>query len=153
MTGSIAPSPDSRTRDHTAWALIGVITGYVLLSSVAQWFLASGNESLVSYLLMGVLVFEPVMIGIWTALGAGSMLLRLPIAIPCLLLLFVAPGYIPAAYADVERREFTYTVVAGFGVFVAATIVFLIFRRITRFRIQSPDVQTQDSTRMKFSLK
>ena len=146
MTGPITGSATPYSRDYSPWALGGIVVGYVLLGSLAQSFLVKDDESALSAAMIGVLVFEPMMMAIWTALGPGSILLRAPMAVPCLFLLFVAPGYIPSVYASIERFEFAIAIIAGFGIYTAATLFFLLFRRFTRLRIQHFATAAGDET-------
>jgi hypothetical protein len=139
MTETAAPSAPPLARDRTSLALAGVVVVFALLNSIASlasWIWPDIYGDLLSIIAVAVLVFQPMMFGVWTALGAGSILTRLPIAVPCLMLLFIAPGYVPAYFADVRRKEFVVAVLVGFAIYAATLILFLVFRWFTGFRIQ-----------------
>ena len=141
-------------RDRTAWAQAGVILAFVAMSSAAQWYFAGHSETPLATLLLGVLVFEPIMLGIWTALGPGTFVTRLPIALPCLMLLFVAPGYLPEVYKQLQLGEFVATVLMGYAVFAIAIVLFALFRRFTHFRLELKNqAATENTTQFKFSIK
>ena len=153
MTSPNDPAIHS-ARDHSSWALAGVVLAYVAISSSAQWYFAGHEESSLSGIMLGLLVFQPIMLGIWTALGTGSILIRIPIVIPCLMLLFVAPGYVPEAYKQMQLGEFVAAVLTGYGIYAISTILFLLFRRYTHFRIRSAnEAPTGNPPTFNFSIK
>jgi hypothetical protein len=144
MTDTAAPSLPPASRDRSALALAGSVVAFALVNSLATWFENRVEEGYWSYVMMGVLVSQPTLFGVWTALGAGSILTRVPIAIPCLILLFVAPGYVPPTFADVRRVEFIQIVLAGLAIYTATLLLLLVFRRFTGFRIQLHSTQPAD---------
>jgi hypothetical protein len=135
-------------------ALVGVVIALALLNSAATAFWPDTGDDYLAVFAWAIFGFEPIAFGVWTALGAGSILKHLPVAVPCLMLLFVAPGYVPNAFADLRQTEFTMAVAMGFAVYAATTLLFLIFRRFTGFRI-SPSINQapSDNARIKFGIK
>ena len=153
MTDTAAASVPPNLRDRTPLALASIVAAFAIFNSVATWIWPD-HEGILSFMMLGAFTMQPILLGIWTALGAGSILTRLPIAVPCMLLLFVVPGYIPAASADVRRIEFIAFALAGFAIYVAAIVLFLIFRWFTGFRIQSATIKPSfDNVRIKFSIR
>jgi hypothetical protein len=132
-----------------------VVIALALLNSAATAFWPdAGNDDYFVLVAWPMFAFEPMAFGVWTALGAGSILKRLPVAAACLMLVFVAPSFVPAAFADLSQSEYTVGVATGFGVFAATIVLFLIFRRFTGFRIIPTTVQkSADSAGLKFSIK
>jgi hypothetical protein len=153
MTGISPPAP-STARDPTYVALAGVVLAYAAINSFIAFIWPDGAWDAVEALLIGGMVLEPMMFGLWTALGAGSILTRLSLAVPCLLFVFVAPGYVPANFADTQRSDFIATVLTGFAMYAVTLALFLIFRRFTRFRIQRPERDHPNGTSgIHFSMK
>lgn len=146
---SSAKSPD---RNRSTWALAGIVVGFALFNSIAT-FLWPTNDSPVGFLLLGAMDTQPLLFGMWTALGAGSMVTRFPMATACLMMLFVAPGYLPAAFADIQRRDFIAAVLAGLAVYSVAVILFALFRRFTGSRIISNASALSHDHRVRFSTK
>ena len=153
MTIADASSIRPKSRDRTSWALAGVVCAYALLNSVGTWLCADGVNDFMEAFTAGALVFQPMIFGVWTALGSGSILTRLPPAIPSLLLIFIVPGYVPTAFADVRKNQFIVMVIVGYSIFAITLVLFLIVRRFTGFRIQSPTDQFSDNGGARFSIK
>jgi hypothetical protein len=149
---SIAARPNAHAASNLA--LIGVAIALALLNSAATAFWPDAGDNYFTIVAWAMFAFEPIAFGVWTAIGAGSILKRLPLAAGCLMLVFVAPGVVPAAFADLRQHEYTVGIATGFGVFAATTVLFLIFRRFTGFRIIPTTVQTPaENTGLKFSIK
>lgn len=149
------PEPGSSTadladRDRSNRALLLVVAGLATLNSFGS-FISEVAEP-VAVAIWAAVVVQPLLIGMWTALGSGSMLTRLPLAAPSLMLLFVAPGYIPAAYNSTHRYEFVTLVLAGFAVFGISIAVFTLFRYITRLRILPVTRPNVDRSNVAFRL-
>jgi len=149
-TASVAPvAPEHSPRPTRA--LIGVVVAFAVVNLLFVWIDPEGPDSVLLAVMYGMFAQEPILFGVWTALGAGSILKRLPVAILLLVLIDIAPGYIPAGYSDIRSDEFALALLMGVAVYIMATLVFLVFRMLTRFRIQLPTGGPQDSVR--FSLQ
>jgi len=139
MTDAAENSRVSAPRDRTNAALLGVVIVLAVINSVITWFgrnIDTGSD-IVGATYAGFVVFQPMALGVWTALGAGSIYTRIPMAVLCNILLFVAPGTIPANFGNVELFEFVAIASTGLAIFVMTTLLFLIFHRFTRLRFQS----------------
>jgi hypothetical protein len=77
----------------------------------------------------------------------------MPIVIPCLLMLVVAPGLRKASLADVERREFVVAVLVGMAIFAVTTALILTLRWFTGLRVEPITVQTAGQSSVRFSMK
>lgn len=154
MTNVAAPAIPPTSRDRTHLALAGVVVAYAVINAGVLLILPDNPEDWAEAIMIGGTVFQPTIFGLWTALGAGSILTRLPMAAASLMLLFVVPGYIPANFADTQRKDFIATVLAGFTIYAATVVLFLIFRWFTGFRIHRPHREAPTSSaRVKFSIK
>lgn len=139
-------------RDGKAWALVRIVVGLALFNSLAT-FLWPTSDSVKEFLLFGAMDAQPLLFGMWTALAAGSVLTRIPMAVSCLMLLFVVPGYVPAAFADLQQREFVAAILAGMAVYAVAVFLFVLFRRFTGFQIQSVTSNSSNDSRVRFSTR
>ena len=133
-------TPAWSTRLQPALALADVFFAYFAFDAVAPLFLADpdGEEQLWAWACVcGAVVLQPMIIGAWTILAKGSMLTRLPIVLPSLMLLFLAPVFNPTLRADVPGFEYIALVLAGFTAFFLTLLLFLLARRFLRIRIDS----------------
>jgi hypothetical protein len=146
-------TPDSDAR--AKWTLIGIVAGFAVVNSVISLVTTEVEpwamiRDAIAYVLV---VLEPIMFGIWAALGDGSILKRLFVTIPCLLLLSLVPGYVPEAFSDVRKDEFVMMMVVGFAIYAIAVGLFLVFRWFTGFRIvPAGDGSMTVQSKIRFSL-
>lgn len=153
MTETIADSARPATRQRAAGVLAGVFFAYTVFNLISA-LLWHEDDSLITWPIMGAYIVQPMLFGTWAALASGSLWTRLPIVVPSLMLLIVAQGIGMTNIGDVERRNFVATVIAGFIIFSAAFVVFLIVRKLASLRIALPQSEsTTDSTRIRFSIK
>ncbi|HEX3600276.1 MAG TPA: hypothetical protein VHU84_09030, partial [Lacipirellulaceae bacterium] len=147
-------SSDLGTGGSSKRALAAIVAAFLLINACGTWLSWDRGHDVLAVLSYTLLTFQPTAFGAWTALGAGSIFSRAAITIPCLMLVFVAPGYVPAGYSDVTQSEFFMFVVAGYVVYLATLIVALSFRWITGLRILSrQDERSSTSLAPKFDLK
>jgi hypothetical protein len=147
---------DSEAHPTTAWTLIGVVATFAVANSVISFITTDTQpESMIrDAIAYALVVLEPIMFGIWTALGYGSIFKRLFITIPCLLLLSLVPGYIPDAFSDVTRSEFIMMMLVGFAIYATAIGVFFVFHKFTGFRIlQIGDGSMTSEPTLRFSIR
>lgn len=151
-TASVAPAAPEHSAKPTR-ALVGVAFALALANAFTtfEW---SDTESLIQFAVVyGLLAFEPIAFGVWVALGHGPILKRAVIAAPMLLLLFISPGYVPHTFDDVRQFEFTQMVLVGFAALVASSMIFLVFRAATGFRILPVDAESQRKVDIRFSIR
>jgi hypothetical protein len=154
VTSSAAPAAPPTSNDHSYFTLAGVVLAYAVLNFFILLIWPDNAWDVAEAVVFGGMVFQPISFGLWTALGAGSILTRLPLSVPCLMFLFVVPGYVPDNYADTQQRDFIATVAAGFVMYAATVILFLIFRRFTGFRIERPRPESpHGASGVKFGIK
>jgi hypothetical protein len=125
---AMAESDDSARNQRISFALFGIVLLLATFNAAAQWLFpkdGSGGDYLVG-VYFGVLVMEPILFGFWLGLGTGSFAMQLPLAVPCLLLLFMAPGINRSRFADTPRFEFIVTVAVGLAIFAVSTGVFTV---------------------------
>ena len=155
MTESDANLHNVRPGYWPAIVLSGIVVILTALNALTWNYRDAGSaDDRLQLMIVGVWVFEPILFGVWTALGSGSIVTRLPLVIPCLLMLFVAPGLRKASLADVERREFVVAVLVGTTIFAVTTMLFLAVRWFTGLRIESSTAaQSACQSRVRFSMK
>lgn len=156
MTTPSAAPVASRQTAHPTRGLVGVVVMFAALNTLflvaallesPQWI---GNTLVVAGI-YAMFALEPILFGAWAALGAGSLLKRLVVSLLCLVFLYIAPGYVPKTYSDLRPSEFIAALLMGVAVWIAVTLIFLLFRKLTRFRIQLP--ADLDQSRVNFSLR
>ena len=81
----------SAHRENTKVALAAVVGSFIVLDCLGSWLLPDNTIEIVATLAYTILVFQSIVFGVWTALGAGSIIARFVLAVPCLLLVLVAP--------------------------------------------------------------
>lgn len=154
MTTALDPPPDVQRPARPTRTLIGVVIALTLLNTTATALWPSAGDSYFALFAWAMYGFEPIAFGIWAALGTGSILKRLIIAVPCLVFVFVCPGFVPAAFANLRQNEYTAGLVMGLGIFAASTVIFLIVRMFTGLGIVSTTAQTsRESAGLRFSIK
>jgi hypothetical protein len=117
--------------------LMSVVALYFAFNAATAWFFSNGGISdWVEVAFIGMLVFQPIAMGMWTALASGLTLLNATLAVPCLMALIVATGFDRNGYADIQRSEFIIFAVTGFVIFALAMLLFLAVRRRTQLRIE-----------------
>jgi hypothetical protein len=152
MTQSDAISQDDRSAKQAVLVLAAVVVVLALLNLGIAWL--DPSLDWLEILAIGVWVFEPTLFGIWTALGGGALVTRLPLAVPCLLMLWIAPGLNKATFAGMERYEFIIIVCAGLTIFALAMLICLVVRWLTGCRIEHANAaKTIGTARVQFSLK
>lgn len=133
-------APDSPAApEHSARparALVSVVVALTVLNAITTWLWNDDNDVVQIAIIYGLFGFEPLAFGAWVALGDGSILRRLMLSAPLLMLLFVSPGYVPHVFDDVRLNEFTLMALMGFAMYGASAAIFLIFRTATGFRIR-----------------
>lgn len=140
-------------RDHSAVALACIVAAFAIVNSISQLVFSNKWNDFGFVICLGIWVFEPLSIGMWTALGSGSIFTRLPIAVPSLMLLFIAPGYVPSAFAEVQQGDFIFVVLVGFVVYANAVIVSVLFQKCARFQIQSSARRIPGDLAVRYSTK
>jgi hypothetical protein len=148
-----APAPQS-PRDPAPFAFAGVVVAFAVLNALTTWISQSVTNEIAGFMMLGAAIIQPMLLGVWTALGSGSILMRATMALPCVLLVIVVPGYVPPYFSDLQRREFVTIALACIAIYVISLIVFLIFRRLTRLRLQSHvSGDSPDKPGIRFSVK
>ena len=121
---------------HRAWlTLSGIVFALAALNLATFWlYPETPPPDYVEAMFIGAWVFQPMLLGIWTALGPGRFVTRLPLVVPCLVLVAAAPGLHRAGF-DLERREFIVIVAAGIAILLVTSGLLFIVRRFTGWRI------------------
>jgi hypothetical protein len=142
-------------RRRPSLALFGVVAAYAAFNVITSLLWPKPDDEIAVLLIaiIGVFVLQPMIIGVWLALGSGSWLTRLPIAVPCFLLLLLAPAIFSRDGVDIARDEFIVTVLAGLGILVATSLIFSCIRWFTRFRIASDRRQTPGNQKAQFNIR
>ena len=155
MTESDANLHNVRPGYWPAIVLSGIVVILTALNALTWNYQDAGSaDDRLQLMIVGVWVFEPILFGVWTALGSGSVVTRLPLVVPCMLMLFVAPGPNRASFADMERFQFIIIVLVGTAIFAVATMLFLAVRWFTGLRIEpSTAAQIAYQPRVRFSMK
>jgi hypothetical protein len=145
MTNPVGDRDRPNLRDRAPLILSCIAAAYVALGAILWWASNAAEDGISGAIALATLVAQPMLIGVWTALGAGSILTRLPLAIPCTAFQVIVLAYIPRVRSTLQREEFYIYLVAGLAIWAAATIVFLIVRRFSGLRIQhvapQPDIK------------
>lgn len=155
MPETILPPTMLPGRDRSSLALASVFAGFAVMNSIVAWLWPDSDRALGNWALplYGAFVAEPVLIGVWAALAAGSLILRLAISAPCLLLLILTTGTTPGAFSHVRSYEFVSFALAGFAIAAASMVVFLIWRRFSGLRIVPlANASTARSPQLKYSM-
>jgi hypothetical protein len=126
-------------RTNLAWVLASIVLGFAAFNTATTWLYPAGGawEELEAFII-GFWAFEPMLFATWAALGTGRFIIRTPLIIFCLVLVVVAPAIDPTNFAEVDRFEFVVLLIAAYAIFAAATLVLLILRWITGWRIEQP---------------
>src|SRR3954471_10530109 len=102
MTENNATAPN-----RSAYVIIAIFVALVAFNVIsAQALPDSSPDSVFWTTVIGAWVIQPILFGVWTALPAGSVFLRLPLVMPCLVALIVAPELDHAVSGKTERIEF-----------------------------------------------
>ncbi|HVT27943.1 MAG TPA: hypothetical protein VHE81_08010 [Lacipirellulaceae bacterium] len=133
--------------------LLAIVAALALVNSVVIWTWPLNPSSLAITAYYGFFVAQPILFAAWTALGSGSIFTRLPIAVACLALVSVSPGFVPSTFHTVQKLEFVIVALVELGMFAITTALFLLFRWIARFRLWSPSQNVQLPRRIRFSVK
>jgi hypothetical protein len=137
MTDAAAVSADWKPPDRANATLLAIVVALAIVDSIVLWCWPESAPGVSGIAYHSFVVVQPVLFGVWTALGPGSIVSRLPMAVACLVLLWVVPSGIPDNSEDFTKFYFLIASLAGLAVYLATTILFLIFRRFTRFRLLS----------------
>jgi hypothetical protein len=128
------------TRHRVPIALAGVFLAWFSFDATVLCLTTSktGEERPWLYMLgLGAMAFQPMVVGAWNTLAKGSILSRLPIVLPCLMLLFLTPVFNSSILADVKSFDFIVTVAGGFALFFITMLMFPLVLWFFRLRIES----------------
>ena len=142
MTDAAATPASTNRQNRIDATLLGIVVALATINSIIllAWPENESDAALAFY--FGYMICQPVLFGVWTALHTGSMFTRLPIAVASLILLWVTPGILPANFEKFEKYELLSIGVAELALYLIALILFLIFRRISGFRLRSESEET-----------
>jgi hypothetical protein len=106
---------------------------------------------------IGALGFEPFLFAIWAALGPGRFAIRVPLIIPCLMLVVAATGLRTENFNNVQQLEFIVLLVAAVAIFLVTTTILLVFRWFVGWRIEKEaewhsDIERQIQYDLKYML-
>jgi hypothetical protein len=157
MTEATAESSNSRTQLWPAFAPAGIVVAYVVANVLMFWLLnrVRRPSDYIEAFVIGALVVEPISIGIWTALGSGALLTRLPMALLSISLLILSVQMPEPNFGrGLDRDDFLALVLSGTILFTLSTLIFLIVRWFTRFRIEDRrSSQLDGRAPVRFSMK
>ncbi len=117
-------------------AVLAISAAIGVFNAASRWFLLDSASDWIETIVIGAWAMEPLLFAGWTALGPGSIVTRLPLALAGFAFDVAAPGLYRPNFADVERREFVSLFVAAMSLFAAATSLLLLVRWITGLRIE-----------------
>jgi hypothetical protein len=137
MTDAVATSTASVSQNRINAVLLGIIAALAIINSAILWSWPENGPEVALAFYFGYMILQPVLLGAWTALSTGPIFTRIPMAVASLILLLVAPGWFPASFNRAEKYEFVLFVVAGLSLYVISLVLFLIFRAVSGFRLQS----------------
>jgi hypothetical protein len=157
MNESVESADHRLQRDRAGLILALVVPGF-LAANLATAFLLKwlfpNADNATSCFWAGMIVLQPMLMAVWTALGAGGLAKRLVTALASLLALLIAPGLVPSAFDGFTLLEFITYVSAGVVIFFVTLIGFLILRRWRGLRIGSRVKHRGDASgRMQFTIK
>lgn len=154
MCDEAATSSEPEIRDRSATALIILFVAFIAANWIAALSCPDSDDSLGIFMVAfyGAFVIQPILLGVWTALGRGSLLTRFPMAVPCPLLWMIVPRFTPDAFSRVRPYEFQSFVGAAYETFVVTTLLFLLWRRFTKCRILPQSASNTPSTGVRFSM-
>jgi hypothetical protein len=136
-------------------APIAIVLGIAVFNMLTVWWTdGPGPPDWLRGVILGAWVFQPMMFGIWAALGPGRFVMRLLLVFPYLLLVIEAPGMRTELFHEVQRFELVTLVVAAM-VFLALTLILLlILRAVTGLVIEHNQHETKiESRRFQFDIK
>ena len=143
------------TRLRPGWVLAGIVLFLAAFNIVIDWMADVVPEpSDWAVTIVGVWVFEPILLAFWGALGTGPLIIRLSLLLPCLVTLVTVPSIRHHGFQDMERYEFIVLMIAAIAIFAVTTILLLILRWLFGWRIaQYPDGSTSANLRLQFDTK
>lgn len=141
---------DRAPHSRITFVLVSVVVVFAILNTVLMGLWTDDKSNVRNAILYSLLAFEPISFAVWTALGIGSMLKRFPLAIPCLILIFIAPAFVPSVAADLRQKEFAILVLMGIAIYVATVLLMLLFHRFTGFSLQPTHA---DNAGIRFSVR
>jgi hypothetical protein len=152
VTSSTTNSEHASNRLRSILPLWGVLVGFGALNAAFRRILVQHSiDTPIGGLIVAIFVFQPTVLGVWCALGEGSIVARLAIAtlcVPLLLAIAVVSPYFPAHVG----RDIVPVFLAGFAVFFASFGLFAAFRRLTGFKLHWPR-RSNSASHYQFSLK
>jgi hypothetical protein len=149
----IADAETSAARDRSPLVLLAVVIAFTATNSLMNWLARWVDGENIGFFMFGIAVAGLMQVAVWTALGAGPIIKRLAATIPCVLLLIALPSQFTQNSNRLERWEFLYFAIATYGIFIITLLVFLIFRRFTRFRLQTTKNASHEPAGLQFSTK
>ena len=149
-----AQAKTDKPSKHLAWlAPAGIVVALATLNCAILWWYPSPPNDLFEVAFFGIWAFQPLLLGTWTALGAGRLVTRAPLVIPCLMLVIVTPSVVPKGFNDVERSEFLVITGVGFAMLAAMSAIMYLVRWFTGWRILISRQATFDQLRLQFDIK
>jgi hypothetical protein len=137
------------------WTLVGIVLGFAAVNTALMWLFpgSDGWEEFES-IIIGFWAFEPMIFAIWAALGPGRFAIRLPLIVPCLMLVVAAPGLRKASLADTEKYEFITLTTAAMTLLAITSLLLLLVRRSTGWRIEIRETPASgDAVPLQFDIK
>jgi hypothetical protein len=137
-----------------AFVFAGIVVVFAAFNALSTWMLQDSNSEYGIAMYVGVFVSEVLLFAAWTALGTGTIATRLPVILPCLLMLFIAPGLTSKSFADTQLAEFIVTVAVGLVLFAIFAAVFAATRKFPGLRVeQLSGAPLVAATRVRFGMK
>ncbi len=145
------------TRHQATLPVFGLVLAYALFNAIlfaADWSNGDMPESLLVF--AGCCAIQPMLLGLWAALGPGAFLLRLPLVANALVLVVLATILLPPLgdrSLNSENELVVWLVLVGAMIFVFATILGAVVRWWSRQSIQLFGDSTRSHSPIRFSVK
>jgi hypothetical protein len=145
------------TRNRGALAVVILAFFYALFNAylfAADW--SNDDAETLLFALVGCCAIQPVLIGLWTALGPGAFMLRVPFALNILVCVVLATGLFPVyepGSPSSDARFAVWLLAAGAFIYGMATILGGIIRWWSRQSIQLVGESRSSSSPFRFSVK
>jgi hypothetical protein len=128
-----------------------MVLGFAVYNTTIAWLFSDGAPLALweefEALIVGTWVFEPILLAAWAALGPGRLAIRVSLIVPCLTFMLSAPGLHRENLAEMERHEFVALTVAAMAVLFVTTLLMLIARRFTGWRIERGNEASHSAAR------
>jgi hypothetical protein len=149
------PQQVNAPRIPLGWVLIGIVLWFAAVNTASMWlFPDSGAWEELEAIIIGFWAFEPMIFAIWAALGPGRFAVRLPLVVPCLMLVVAAPGLRKASLADTEKYEFITLTTAAMTLLAITLLLLLLARRSTGWRIVTRETPASgEAAPLQFDIK